>query len=301
MVSIGSVRHLWALRSFEAAARRLSFQKAAEELHLTPSAVSHQIRRLEQELGRALFVREPRTVRLTPAGITLQKFTSRGFSELARGLDAVSEDVDRSVLRVTVAPSFAAAYLTSRIAQFEHDNASLRLKLDVSQTVIDLEDGNFDVAIRLGLPDPKLHSEVLLKVRAAPVCSPAIASELKTIEDMQRFTRIVISQASTEWRSWHERLGREDLQAAREVYFTPMMDALQAAVEGVGIIMVPIEIVQKYLDDGRLVMPFTDSFASKLSYLLVCRKGEEQSPRIAKFRTWLHRAMREQNIVKANG
>jgi len=136
-----------ALRSFEAAARLSSFQQAANELNLTSSAISHQIKRLEDELGQKLFVRVQRKVYLTPSGETLYASVSGAFLEISRGLRAINADVEPAELRVSAAPLVAATYLISYIGQFERENPTLRLNLDVSQNIVDLESENFDVAI----------------------------------------------------------------------------------------------------------------------------------------------------------
>ncbi|UPK41010.1 LysR family transcriptional regulator (plasmid) [Bradyrhizobium sp. 186] len=294
MSTIASIRHLSALRAFEVAARLLSFHKAAQELNLTPSAVSHQIRRLELELGQRLFVRESRSVRLTPAGETLRGYTLRGFSELSRGVSAIVDTAASSELRVSVAPAFAARYLTARVAEFERSNPKLKLNLDVSQPLIDLTDGEFHAAVRLGYGGgPGLHSEILARVTSALVCSEALASKIANVDDLRNFTRIVVTQLSHEWDTWYEAMGKNPIKPNRSLRFTPMLDGIQAAIDGIGVTIAPIIIIEKHLRDGRLVMPFEQTFDSKASYLLLCRKGEETSHRIMRLRSWINRMMQE--------
>jgi len=280
-----------ALRSFEAAARLSSFQQAANELNLTSSAISHQIKRLEDELGQKLFVRMQRKVYLTPSGETLYASVSGAFLEISRGLRAINADVDPAELRVSAAPLFAATYLTSCIGQFERENPTLRLNLDVSQNIVDLESENFDVAIRYSLepPNSRIFSEILIPVRAALICAPSIAVKIKGIDDIKQFTRIVLSQAADDWVFWYAMFGRADTAQARQVQFRPMMDAVQATIDGIGVMVAPIQMVQKYLNDGRLVAPFDKSMELKAAYLRLCRKGDERLPRILKFRNWIRR------------
>jgi len=113
--------------------------------------------------------------------------------------------------------------------------------------------------------------------------------KIKGIDDIKQFTRIVLSQAADDWVFWYAMFGRADTAPARQVQFRPMMDAVQATIDGIGVMVAPIQMVQKYLNDGRLVAPFDKSMELKAAYLLLCRKGDERLPRILKFRNWIRR------------
>jgi LysR family glycine cleavage system transcriptional activator len=295
-----SIRHISALRSFEAAARLRSFQAAADELHLTPSAISHQIRRLETNLGQALFVRTHRKVDLTAAGQTLQGYVTRGFAEFSRGIHAISDATRAAELRVSVAPTFAAAYLTPRIEQFERINPALRLRLDMSQNLVDFERGEFDAVIRMSARPPSgLFAEPVSKVRVAPVCSPAIGARLRSVAGLRQVTRIIISQAPDAWARWHRAFGREDQKPRREVRFDPMTAGLQAAIDGVGVMIAPVDVIRKQVQEGRLMLPFDQIYETTSIYRFLCRRGDETLPKIVKLRNWLHQAVRDEERTAA--
>lgn len=279
---------LSALRAFEAAAREGSFQAAAESLRLTPSAVSHQIRSLELDFGQPLFQRRHRKVELTDAGRTLQAYVTRGFDELRRGAAALRQDRRATVLRVSAAGAFATAFLAHRIGDFEARHPGLEVRLELSQALVDFDLEPIDVGIRLGFAaPPNLFSEQVLPITAGPVCTPELAAKLTSVDDLASSTRISITQDPKGWRAWFRAAGRPDAPAGREVWFDNLMTALQAAVDGVGVVQAPLPLVAHHLQSGRLVAPFDVTMRSKQAYRLVCRRGEEDLPKVARFRRWL--------------
>lgn len=280
---------LAALKAFEAAARLGSFQAAAQALHLTPSAVSHQIRGLEQEFGQPLFARRHRKVELTEAGRTLEGFVARGFEELRRGAAALRQDRRAHVLRVSAAPAFAAAFLTHRIEAFEQAHKGLELRLEVTHAVVDLDTEAIDVAVRLGATTPSdLFSELIMPIVAGPVCAPEMAARLKTPADLEQVTRLCISQDPRGWRPWLRAAGLdEDSPPGRELWFETLNVAIQGALDGLGVALAPLTLAAQHMATGRLVAPFEETVRSRFDYRLVCRRGEEGFPKIARFRRWL--------------
>lgn len=280
---------LSALRAFEAAAREGSFQGAALVLRLTPSAVSHQIRSLELDFGQPLFLRSHRRVELTEAGRILQSYVSRGFDELRRGAAALRQDRRAGLLRVSAAGAFATAFLAHRMGEFEARYPGLEVRLELSQSLVDFDVEPIDVGIRLGYAaPPNLFSELILPITAGPVCTPAIAERLAGADDLAGVTRISITQDPKGWRAWFRAAGRADAPEGREVWFDNLMTALQAAVDGVGVVQAPLQLVAHHLQAGRLTAPFPAiTVRSKQAYRLVCRRGEEDLPKIARFRRWL--------------
>ena len=247
---------LSALRAFEAAAREGSFQGAAEALRLTPSAVSHQIRSLELDFGQPLFLRHHRRVELTEAGRLLQTYVARGFDELRRGAAALRQDRRAALLRVSAAGAFATAFLAHRVSEFEQRWPGLEVRLELSQSLVDFDIEPIDVGIRLGYAaPPNLFSEVVLPITAGPVCTPDMAERLKTIDDIAGLTRISITQDPRGWRAWFRAAGRADAPEGREVWFDNLLTALQAAVDGIGIVQAPLPLVAHHLQAGRLVAP----------------------------------------------
>jgi LysR family glycine cleavage system transcriptional activator len=286
---------LSALRAFEAAAREGSFQAAAEALRLTPSAVSHQIRSLELDFGQPLFLRHHRRVELTEAGRLLQTYVARGFDELRRGAAALRQDRRAALLRVSAAGAFATAFLAHRVSEFEQRWPGLEVRLELSQSLVDFDIEPIDVGIRLGYAaPPNLFSEVILPITAGPVCTPALAEKLAAPADIAQITRISITQDPRGWRAWFRAAGLADAPVGREVWFDNLLTALQAAVEGVGIVQAPLPLVAHHLQAGRLVAPFDIAMRSKQAYRLVCRRGEEELPKIARFRRWLKAELAEQ-------
>ena len=294
METFAPLPSLIALRAFEAAARLGSFQAAAQTLHLTPSAVSHQIRSLETDFGQPLFLRRHRRVELTDAGRRLQGHVARGFEELRRGVAALRHDRRASLVRVSSAGAFATAFLAHRIDAFEAQNPGLELRLELSQSVVDFELEPVDIGIRLGFAAaPNLFSEVVVPIVAAPVCTPALAARLGRLEDLAEATRISISQDPRGWRAWYRAVGLTEAPGGRDLWFDNLMTALQAAVDGVGVVLAPLPLVAHHIAAGRLTAPFPQTVRSKQAYRLVCRRGEETLPKIDRFRRWLKRELAE--------
>lgn len=288
------------LRVFEAAARTGSFRAAASALHLTPSAVSHSVRSLEFELGRELFVRRSRRLELTEAGKTLHGYVARAFVELRRGRAAVRQNRPTNILSVASVPTFAATFLTRRIEDFERRHSGIQLRLELTHALSDFEVEPADVAIWLGEKLPSgLFSEILFPLVSAPVCAPQIARRIKTPADLAGVTRISIAQYPEGWDVWFRAASAGKVQASREVKFDVPATALLAALDGTGVVMAPLAIVAHHLEAGRLVMPFPDVFKSRLSYRLVCRKGEENLAKIGRFRQWLRAEIK--NVRPAYG
>jgi LysR family glycine cleavage system transcriptional activator len=280
---------LAALKAFDAAARLGSFQQAAQALHLTPSAVSHQIRGLELEFGQPLFSRRHRKVELTEAGRTLQAYVARGFEELRRGAAALRQDRRPNVLRISAAPAFAAAFLTHRIEAFEAAHKGMELRLEVSHAVVDLGVEAIDAAVRLlTAPPADLHSELLIPIVAGPVCTPELAARLKTPADLAQATRLCISQDPRGWRPWLRAAGLdEDVPPGRELWFETLNVAIQGALDGLGVALAPLTLTAQHVQAGRLATPFRQTVRSRFEYRLVCRRGEAELPKIARFRRWL--------------
>lgn len=288
---------LGALRTFEMAARLGSFQQAAQELNLTPSAISYQIRVLEDALGQPLFIRQHRKISLTPAGLTLQHYVDRGFAELRSGAAAVKLVRDPNLVRVTSAPAFANAFLTHRISDFERRFPRLELQLVVAHSVLDLVANNLDVAIRFAVDPPsELHAEELAGLLYTPICTPALARDLKSVDDLARSTRIVIREHPAGWSDWAAQLGREECPG-REMVVETMNVGVQGALDGLAVSLLPRVIVASHLAAGRLIAPFPENLVSRYRYWLVCRRGDEQVGKIRRFAGWLREEMSRMDVA----
>jgi LysR family glycine cleavage system transcriptional activator len=290
---------LGALRAFDAAARLESFQLAAEELGLTPSAISHQVRQLEDLLGAALFVRQHRKVSLTPAGETLRDYCQRGFKELRNGIAAVRSVRNPRVLRVRAAPAFANAFLSHRLHAFERANPALDLRLVIAHSVLDIVADGLDIAIRLAINPPRdLWSEPLADLNYSPMCGPALAAKIGCVDDLAGATRVVVREFPQGWANWFDGMGRAPL--GRELHVETLNVAVQMALDGSGVSLLPRVIAARHLAEGRLVVPFEDKpMLSRSRYWLACRRGEETSAKVQRFTHWLRQEMREARAAPA--
>jgi LysR family glycine cleavage system transcriptional activator len=285
---------LTSLRAFDAVARAASLKEAAGELSLTVSAVSHQIRNLEEHLGVALLRRHGRGVELTPTGARFAAHVQRAFGELHHGVRDLMHDPDTLVLRVSVTPVFGMELLMPRLPEFERRHPGLRVILEMSEAEADFSDEHIDIAIRAGLPPPPtLFSEELFTVQATPVCAPKLLTgshPLRRIEDLKAHTLIMLCCApelSGCWRRWIEQAGYADLVPAREVAFDTFAGALHAAECGVGVLLAPEILLARFLRERKLVAPFPISVTTPWVYRFVCRREAEHVAKIRLFRNWI--------------
>jgi LysR family glycine cleavage system transcriptional activator len=251
---------LSALRAFEAAARHLSFKRAAEELHVTPTAISHQIRQLEQAIGTSLFERRTRQVVLTPEGHVLLPVLTDGFDSFARAIEGLSRKGRRSVVTLSATPAFAAKWLVPRLAAFRKARPDIDLTLLATLDVVDVKSGAADLALRYGRsPYPDLTAEPLTIDRFAPVAAPRL--RLKKPGDLRSATLIHSDWRRSDprnptWRHWLKIAGLDGIDPRAGLRFSDETHAIQAAVAGNGIALHSLLLVQEELATGTLVIPF---------------------------------------------
>lgn len=249
---------LSSLQAFEAAARHLSFKHAAAELSLTPTAISHQVRRLEERLGTRLFVRGTRRVDLTPAGQALYPALRQGFDAMARAVASVNpRERPRSVVLSTTM-AFAARWLLPRLARFAEAHPEIALQLHTSDQPVDLHGGVAQLAIRYGPGHAAgLESAPLLESRFAPVCAPRLPvrspSDLAAVP-LIGFRWFRRDAATPDWPLWFERAGLP--QVPRQLEFSDEANAIQAAIAGQGVALVNLAMVGDALEGGLLRQPF---------------------------------------------
>jgi LysR family glycine cleavage system transcriptional activator len=254
---------LSALRAFEAAARTGSFRTAAEDLSLTPSAVSHAIRGLEQTLGAALFLREGRSVRLTGDGRTLMRHVERGFGELQLGIGSVSAQAPR-LLRVHSAPSFAAQWLLPRLRRLLKEVEGLELRLAAGTDYVRfLPSDEYDIDIVYGMPSPDLYGTamhqnlIVLPLGTeviTPLCAPGLATEIRTPRDLLRQTLIESEAKKVRWPAWFAANGHIAPQP-RGLRFDRSFLSLSAAADELGVALESTRLAERELASGRLVQP----------------------------------------------
>jgi len=283
------------LRAFEAAARHLSFTRAAAELNVTPGAISHQVKALEQMLKVPLFRRLTRALRLTDAGQAALPMLSQGFDKLAQGVEQMRAQCESGVLTISVSPSFGAMWLVPRLENFRSRHPHIEIRIDGTDRLVDLARDSADVAVRYG---PGGYNGVrvdrLFGQVNTPVCSPALLSgehPLGQPEDLRHHTLLHIDwkDADASWRMWLLAADLHDIDPTRGPHFTMENMAVQAALDGHGVALVGDILVADDLATGRLVRPFDLSLSTPLSfsYYLLSAKNSAEQPKVAAFREWL--------------
>lgn len=302
------------LRTFEAAARHLSFTRAAEELHVTQSAVSHRIKALEGHLGVPLFRRLNRTLLLTDAGQAYQSAVRRALDDLTRATRALVDLETSGVLTISVLPSFAAKWLVPRMESFQARHPDIALRIAASEALADFTRDGVDVAIRLGLGSwPGLAIDPLREEWVTPVCAPALTEGeggVRTPSDLQRHTllhddhtlareHMGLAEASyAGWRDWLEAAGVEDIDASRGPRFSHTYMALQAAIDGRGVALGQGLLAADDLMHGRLVEPFDLRLPAGFGYYLVCPEAAATRPKVVAFRDWLRAEIGAEDVAK---
>lgn len=280
-----------AIRMFESAARHLNFNRAAQDLHVTPSAVSHQIRALEDFLGVRLFQRQGRKVALTPEGESYWVSIRNAFEQLHAATEYLIAKRGPGALTVSAAPAFATPWLVPQLVEFQLAHPDIEIRLITSIELVDFSRSDVDVAIRYGLGKwAGLHSHRLFGEELTPVCSAALCKGpqgLKHPKDLRRATLLHALSRLGQWRSWLKLAGVTGVQAEQGPKFQSTPMALEAAIAGQGVAIADRRLVARYLEDGRLVTPFEISLPSESGYYLVYPPEREDYPRIAAFRAWL--------------
>jgi LysR family transcriptional regulator, glycine cleavage system transcriptional activator len=277
------------LRLFEAAARHESFRKAAEELGLTASAVSHGVDSLEKWLGVELFRRRPRGVTLTPAGRHLLPYVSEGLSMIALGAQRLpGRRAERRVV-LSVAPSFAQLFLVPRLPRFRALHPGIRISIDTShrQALFPME--GVDLSIRMGKGAwPGVKSDLLFRERLIPVASPSYLASVSRSSaiDWQKATYLRVSSVEFDWNAWIEG-AQATLEVVDDLHFDTTMLAIEAAAAGLGIAVGRIPLVVPDLNTGRLVKADERIVDIDTGYWLVGPSGQETRPAIQSFRKWL--------------
>lgn len=276
-----------ALRAFEAAARERSLTRAAEVLHLTHGAISHQIKALEADLGVRLVERSGRGIRLTDEG---ERFAARvrvAFAELSAAVQELGQRTSPRRLRVSVTPSFAARWLLPRLARFAAANPDLDLDVSANTAIVDLQRDDIDCAIRYSIgPWPGVIAELLSEDASFPVCSPRIAGGVpKRPEELARFT--LLRADGEDWIPWFRAAGLDWPEPTRGPNFSDSSHLLQAAADGAGVAMARRSLMGQDLRNGVLVKPFEVEVPTLRKYYLVYLPRMAESPKIVAIRVWL--------------
>ena len=282
---------LTALRAFDAAARHLSFARAAAELNVTPAALSFQIKSPEDHLGQPLFHRLNRAVQLTEAGRTLAPGAADGFQTLATAWQSTRRLQNTTTLNVTAGPAFTAKWLAPRLYDFARANPGVDLRFSASLRIMDFDRDEVDVAIRFGYDvDPGLYALPLRREWLTPVMTPDMAARFPT-PDSLRDAPLIFDQSidflrpRCDWPTWFRAVGIR-FAPDHGAHFSQADHAIDAALAGVGVVLGRRALVVKDLQEGTLVAPYKIAIRTKARFRFLCQQGAETRPQVAAFRDW---------------
>ena len=296
---------LTALRAFTAAARHMSFAKAADELNVTPAALSFQIKSLEQHLGQPLFRRLNRAVELTEAGRTLAPGCEDGFRALSAAWRATQRLRSGNTLTVTAGPAFTAKWLAPRLYEFARAHPDTDLKFSAGLRIMDFDRDEIDVAIRFGHgPDPGLYSLRLATEWVTPAMTPELAKEYPTPDSLKQATFIFDDSLDfldppCDWPVWLRAAG-VDFTPEHGSRFSQADHAVDAALAGMGVVLGRRSLIIKELFEKRLVAPFRLALQTKAHFRFLCPLGWEDRPQIAAFRDWVLSEIEKTGAVSEN-
>ncbi len=285
-----------ALRAFEAAGRHLSITRAAKELHVTPAAVSHQVRALEEWLEVKLFRRDGNTLLLTDAGQTLLPKLRAGFSEFNGAIAELRDHDVRGALVLSVAPVFAAKWLIPRLAKFHAANPEIDVRVSATLALADFESDGIDAAIRVGRGRyPGLRADRLFGEELVPMCSPTLlagAHSLEVPQDLAHHALLHFDWPDAEsiipgWSTWLDAFDIQGVDPRPGPRFTQPDYAMQAAIDGAGVVLGWRSLARADLESNRLVIPFDLPIPTDVAFHLVYPEVSKNRRKLCTFREWL--------------
>lgn len=279
-----------AMRAFEAAARHLSFSRAADELNVTKAAVSHQVKALEDELGLPLFRRLNRALMLTPAGQTLYPPITEALRLMRSAVDRLHKQDRSGELVLTMLDSFAAIWLVPRLGRFRKAHPEIDVRITTSDESIDFTRGDVDLAIRYGAGYwPDVHAERLMTEEIFPVCAPSLLRSgppLNKPSDLVNHT-LLQDHPRDFWRMWLMAVGVTGIDYERGPGYQHSNLVMLAAEQGDGVAIARSVLAADALAAGRLVKPFDVTVPAEYAYYLVCPPDHLRRPKVVAFRDWL--------------
>ncbi len=284
------------LRAFESSGRHLSFSKAADELNVTPGAISQQIRTLEEFLDIKLFKRRNRTIVLTDAGQLCLPLISDGFASLSDAVQSVRKLSGDGPLTISSAPTFVSKWLIPRLCKFHALYPDIDVRIDASTRLVDFVYDDIDVGIRFGIEKfPELESIFLYSFDLIPVCSPGLVNQgtgLRQLSDIRHQTLLhgefdEFDPSWPDWTMWLAAASVEGVDASHGIFFNQNEMMIEAALEGQGIALVSSVAAAGDIEAGRLVQPFETRLPVRLSYHFVTSKQKSASKKVVAFRQWL--------------
>lgn len=292
------------IRGFEAAARQMSFTRAAAELHVTQSAVSRQIKTLEDHLGLKLFTRLNRALKLTADGEALYATAQAVMRQLEEATARLAARGDDRLLTVTTPVSFAALWLVPRLARFRKVHPGSDVRLAATNDVANLERDRIDIAIRFMEPRAAPAGAVpLTGEEVFPVCSPALLLErarpLKKPADLARHVMLHYDDPAGQWpwlnwSQWLDAFSLRELKTAGIAHYSHYDQLINAAIEGEGVALGRNPLIKRFLKSGALVAPFQNRIAASREYFIIVASHAAGRPPVQRFVTWLHQEIRRE-------
>ncbi|MDK2779397.1 MAG: transcriptional regulator GcvA [Pseudomonadota bacterium] len=287
------------LRMFEASARHSSFAAAAEELAVTASAVSHQIKTLEEYLGISLFSRNRRKVELTAAGEQYLTAVKHALDEIEVATQRLTANLDTNVVNISVAPNFLIRWLMPRMSKFQELYPDVELQINASMGLIDFSRSNTDMAVYFGNGDwEDIEMHFLRNVMLVPVCSPFLMRgphPLREPADLRHHTLIYVSKRKYEWDNWLELAGAGFITPKNSLAISSGQLATAAALDGLGIALADSTLTSREVASGRLVVPFDIKLDTHKAFYLVYRKHRPLTVGMKAFKEWLMSEMQVQD------
>lgn len=280
------------IKAFEAAGRLLSIQNAAKELFVTPAAISRQVRALEAYLGKQLFFRDHRAVRLTPEGARYLSEIADGLETIRRATVKLTKSQTRRTLKIQAYTTFSMKWLIPRLSTFHAQHPDIEVRLTTSLAPVDFRSGEIDAAVRLGLdPAPGLAADWLVPNELVPVCSSAFLKQYPHLADPDNLGEATLLHSLArpdDWAKWLRAAGVDAVDGYAGLKYESSVMSYQAAIEGHGIAIAQRVLVTDDLTSGRLVMPYQFVLdEGAFTYYLVYPKAKAYSPEFDTFREWL--------------
>lgn len=278
------------IRAFCAAARHSTLRHAADELFLTPSAVSHQIKNLESDLGIALFTRTGRTLELTEAGEIFFREANSALVQLEAAAANLQASQSKVSLLVSVQPFLASELLIPRLQEFSRNNPKIEVNIDASDESVDSEAIAVDVSIRLyKRPPTDLNSHLLFPLTLVPACAPDLLEQAIGVTTGEQTSVPFVVQGNRlgAWRQWANQCGIKLSESTSVVRFDSMSAIVQAAERGVGIALVPVGLTDDSFSEGRLVRFFNHTLITGEAYYIAFREDNPKLQEIRFFTDWV--------------
>lgn len=281
------------LRNFEAASRHMSFKRAAEELNVTPTAVSHQIRRLEEFLGKRLFLRQNRGLELTREAQEYLPSVRVAFEELRNATERLRQRDDADKLTVSTLTYVGARWIVQRLGRFQALHPSIEVSIATSSEPVEFGKGGADVGIRRGNGRwPRLRADWLMNQKLVPVLSPRLLESgppVRAAADLTRFTLLHVAAEPAAWRRWFDYAGAPEAEVAPGITFDQSITAIQAAIDGLGVALGRTPFVHAELDAGVLVAPVPTLLSDDEDFYIVAPEDNAERAPIMAFRQWMLR------------